>query len=152
MSKDIFGLEKKSKSATQVSHPSMVALKLPTASTVSLCQSVQIDYQRQTQPIYELGSEDVYIAVQGASGTVQINRAINGFDKGKAWEPYEGSGCNVSDASITISSTANKECHAEVGNITCEGATLTRVGFQAQAGQAIITDSAEYAVGAVKKG
>ena len=151
---DIFGLTKKSKAASAISHPSMVGLELPNGNgRVMLCQSVQIDYQRQTQPIYELGSEDVYMAVQGATGTVQLTRAIHGVTgSGSALAPYSGSGCADMGATLKIntSTDGSNKCHAEVGTITCEGATLSRIGFQAQAGNAIITDSAEYVVGAVK--
>lgn len=152
---DIFGLTKTSQNSTSIGHPSMVGITLPNGNNqIALCQSVQIDYQRQASPIYELGSENVYIAVQGATGSVQLSRAINSVDNlgGSALELYNGSGCVASPANLIINTSGrgNKDCHAQTGKITCEGATLARIGFQAQAGQAIITDSAEYVVGAVK--
>lgn len=151
---DIFGLTKKSQNSTHISHPSMVGITLPGSNNgeIILCQSVQVDYQRQAQPIYELGSENVYIAVQGATGSVSLNRAIN--KETAALVPYKGTGCVEGEANLIIKTTKRdkSKCHADMGEITCEGATLTRVGFQAQAGQAIITDSAEYVVGAVKVG
>lgn len=147
-SNDIFGLTKTSQSATEVGHPSVVGILIGGSKELLLVQQIQLNYQRQTQPIYTLGSEDVYIAVGGATGEATLNRAIGG--KEGALEPYAGTKCGGNG--ILKIKTNHQECHKDIGEITCEGATLTRVGFEATAGGVMVTDSATYAFGALKRG
>lgn len=103
---------------------------------LSLVQDVNIQYGQNVQPLYEVGSANVYFSQTAASGTATINRIVK---KGTDID-YEGYDvCN--DYDITISnSEGGGNCLSGDMNLTLGHCVIQQVQWQMQAQNAYITE------------
>lgn len=140
---DIFGAEKNAHSAEEIVMSSGVLVSI--GGPVHLAQQVNLQYQRQIQPIYELGSEDIWVSITPASGTCTINRAVGQDD------PYEfvkGDECKGYDIAL---GEGKGKCTKKCPTITATGCYTTSCGLQAQAGQGFLTEDMNIFVSCVNK-
>lgn len=143
MAKDVFGTSKTVHAADQVTNWSGVLIMI--GSTVHLAQSCNLQYQRQIQPVYELGSEDIWAGATGASGTFQIQRAIGmGVGAGEAFDLKKGCG-----GTTIYMMDGDGTCTDKFGEILMPDAVPQGYTIQAQAGNHIVTEDATFWVGAV---
>lgn len=143
MPNDIFGIEKVAHGANEIVLSSGVLVKIK--DTVVLAQTANLDYQRTVQPVYELGSEDIWVQVSPAAGSANISRAVSAsknvyvYGIGQGCEPYD----------ITLSK--GKGCTAQLDTVTATGCTTTSIGLQVNAGQGFLTETIQAHVGMVRK-
>lgn len=67
---------------------STFSLSATGSGKLSLVQDAQLQYQQNVQPLYEVGSANVYFSQTAASGTITINRVISnksGASGGSTW-------------------------------------------------------------------
>lgn len=139
---EYFGYTKEVKGPEHVGVTSAVLVKVD-GGDVKLAQSCNIKYGRQVTPHFELGSDNVYLTVGSASGTVDISRIIGVT---KALEPYKGQNpCKKQTISVARGSS---QCGLDIGTITMEG-LLTEVGVNIDVGQFTVTDNAQYTIGSL---
>ncbi len=139
---DIFGADKKVHGADKIVMSSGV--KVSFDDDVKLAQSVDLQYQRQVQPVYELGSEDIWVSLTPASGTCNMSRVVGEDD------PYEfvnGDKCDGYD--ITLDE-GESTCSKELSTVTATGCHTISCGLQAQAGQGFLTENMQAFVGMIK--
>lgn len=160
---DIFGSTKTTHGAKSIVNFSGVLLKFEiktedsaggdSDNQIHLCQSANLVYQRGTQQVYELGSEDVWTQIGPASGTLALSYIVSSVaEKDNATYLAQHAGC--SEAGETISLAAGKpQCGGKLATaIQAKGCVLTQLGWQATAGQGALTVSAQYTVSAVYGG
>lgn len=104
----------------------------------SLVQQFQAGYQHRVEPIYELGSPDVYLVKGQPMGNVNISRLVgrNGFLDGLG-----GTQCGSLDT-VTIG-TDGRTCHAtpSTSSLRFSGAIIQGLQFSSGAGQLQAADS-----------
>lgn len=149
---DFFGYNKTAKGMENITSPSMVAVSIGgSGGALSLAQQCDVTYQREIAPVYELGSDSVWMTGGKSSGSCNISRAIGSAGGGagtKFLNPFKPADpCKTTQ--ITISKGAGT-CGAEPGNLTCKGCLLQQIQVQVQVGQLFVTDSATFNVGSVE--
>lgn len=115
------------------------------AGKIALVQSVQGSYGHQVQPVYEAGSSSVYFVNGNPQGQFSYT-ALVGTQGWFAGLPTTGACATLRTINIDLISD-NPECDATVtssSNIKFEGAILTQVSFQIQAGQLQISNSGTF--------
>lgn len=134
MANDIFGYNKDAVSSVGLIPPGAVTLTIN--GKINLAQSVEINYQREITPVYELGSENVYLVAGKSSGTLNVARMI-----GEALVQFKPSSpCATENITIT---KGDSTCGT--GNLQLSMTGMIRsVRFSAQAGQVTVTDGADY--------
>ena len=141
---DVFGSSKQVHSADQVTNWSGILISID--GTIHLAQSANLQYQRQIQPVYELGSEDIWAGATPAQGTFTIQRAIGmGKKAGKAFSL--STGCSGKDIRMT---DGNGVCTDKFGIVTMRNAVPQSYSIQATAGQHIVTEDATFWVGSAE--
>jgi hypothetical protein len=140
---DYFGYNKTAKGPGNIVSTSMVLVAIG-GKTVKLAQQVTIQYQRQITPQYEVGSDSVYMVAGQSSGTWGITRAVGESGLLKPYKP--GDAC---DTTTLAMSKGNGICGMDPGMITGTGCILQSVGVQAAVGSTIVTDNAQWMVGAL---
>lgn len=137
---DIFGYTKTTYGPSTVASPSAVMVKLD-GGKVQIAQSCTINYQRQVNQNYELGSESVYLTAGHASGTCDISRLVG---ETGALVPYKpASPCDLTTIQV---SNGDSTCQKDIGVITMRG-VLTSVGVTVTADAFTVTDNAQYQIG-----
>lgn len=143
MATDIFGYNKDNVSTTALLPPGAILVSID-GSKIALAQSVNVMYRRETQPVYELGSENVYLVSGKSSGTVEVQRMI-----GDAFDSYvSGDPCGMQDINITKGSAT---CGDGDVSLSMKG-MCTQIGFRADAGGLTVTDSASFTIVTLSKG
>lgn len=136
---DFFGYNKQVNGISSIATPSLVSVSI--GDKLQLAQSCTVQYSRELQPVFELGSEDIWMTGGKSQGTCGIERAIG---EGGVWEPYSGDACDGVDITITEGTST---CGAVPIALYCTGCLLRQVSFTANVGQLTVTDSADYIVG-----
>lgn len=118
-----------------------------------LCQNIRLNYDRQIQPIYGIGTADIWLAPQPATGTLEVSRAIvastsGSGNSGGMLKPYAGD-VRCKSTALTISEVKN-DCSVTAGSVSASG-LLARVGVTITAGQGVsLQDSAVWTLTDVK--
>lgn len=162
---DIFGYSKTGTNG-HVASPFNVLVSIKNSgsnsASIMLAQQCVINYQRSLQPVYELGSDYVWMSMGQSQGTWQITRAVGvkpgGGQGGQdatsdgLLVPYKGNqdDCNGSTDLYMSGNTAR--CGHNPGSVSSTGGVLTSVGIQAQVGQLIVTDNATWTITALNVG
>lgn len=142
---DYFGYNKTAKGPGNIVSSTMVLASID-GEAVRLVQDCNIQYQRNAQFQYELGSDSVWSIAGQSSGTATMTRSVG--DK-KLLEPYQPGGpCELQN--ITVGK-GNGECGMDPGKILCSGCLLISVGFQASSGGLTVTDNANWQVGSLTR-
>lgn len=128
---------------TEISTPSGVAISLN--GELHLAQSVRVSYQRTVSPIYELGSEDVWMSANPPTGTIDLERVI-----GSAGGIFARFRTNDACKGVTIKIQQGGGCGASPGVITATDCLLSQLGFSATAGDIKITDTAQYSTACIQ--
>lgn len=143
MAQDIFGYNKEEGGAA--ASPQFVTISV--GGKINLAQAVQLSYGRQVIPVYEIGSATVRMQPGPSSGTCSITHAV-GDGVGNFGGINEQAGpCDTQSISIS----GNGGCGSLSGGVTATG-MLTRVGMSIQAGNAIVTDTAEFTLSNLSMG
>lgn len=157
--KDIFGVDKTVYGIDQIVPAAGVLLAIsgtgdngqPNTTGISLVQSVNLQYARQVNTLYTLGSENVYAGSTGASGTLEATRAVSA--KTKLFSSFLGNGNNACQGQDLYIQSANSTCGGKLeGTLQCSNSVLQNIGLQAQAGNYYVTESASWWVGGVSGG
>jgi hypothetical protein len=142
MSKDIFGYTKVAKGIENIASPSLVAVSVN--GKINLAQSCTINYQRELQPVFELGSENIWMTGGKSQGDCNIERAVG---EGAVWGQFSnGDPCT---AQTIVVSKGSVSCGEWNGTVRCTGCLLQNVSVSAQVGSLVVTESAKYNVGCV---
>lgn len=142
---DIFGAQKNVHGADEVVQSSGVLVSI--GETVALAQNLNLQYQRTVQALFELGSEDVYVAVTPGQGTCEVSRFIT--ESSNVYTYVKDDNCQ----DYTVDVQAGKgTCTAKVQSIHASGCHTMSVGEQVQAGQSQLTETMQIFVGMVEKG
>lgn len=140
---DCFNINRQSHAMNEVSTPSGVQISID--GELRLAQRVGIQYTRQVNPIYELGSEDVWMSAQPPTGTIDMERVVGTagviWQKFKPQDPCKG---------VTIQIKKGKGCGADPGVLIATDCISTELGFTAQAGEFKITDTGKWMTGCIK--
>lgn len=159
---DIFGYSKTGTNGNVASPFNvLVSVKTQDSGKIMLAQQCIINYQRTIQPVYELGSDYVWMSMGQSQGTWQITRAVGTKPKGgKGGKdassegllvPYKNTDyCNGSTDLYMSGST--EHCGYDPGKLSSSGAMLTSVGVQAAVGQLIVTDNATWTLSTLNVG
>lgn len=140
---DYFGYNKTAKGPGNIVSTSMVLVAIG-GKAVKLAQQVTINYQRNVIPQYEIGSDSVYMVAGQSGGTWQITRAVGEHKLLKPYKPTDA--CAITNLAMA---KGNGVCGMDPGFITATGCILKAVGVQASVGNTIVTDNAEWLVGAL---
>lgn len=144
MATDIYGAQKNIHGADEIVMSTGVLVSIK--DTVHLAQSVNLNYARQIQPVYELGSEDIWLTLSPASGTCEVSRAVSKDQK--AFANVHGEECSKGyDISID---KGQGSCTADPGSIHASGCFTQSVGLQAQAGPGFLTEQMSVFVGCLE--
>lgn len=148
MANDIFGYSKEG-TIGGIATPYNCLMSITgngSSGTVYLAQNINISYQREMNPVYELGDDNVYMAVGQSSGSWSVSRAVG--NNSSLLTPYvQGSVCNTQ----TLSLEGNSEhCGYNPGHVSGTG-ILQSVQVQASIGQLIVTDGATWYLTALRK-
>lgn len=154
---DIFGYSKNGTNG-HVASPFNVLVSIKSkgdSGKIMLAQQCVINYQRSIQPVYELGSDYVWMSMGQSQGTWQITRAVGTKPKdsaggdGKASDglliPYKNSDYCSGSTDLYMSGS-DAHCGHNPGSISSSGGILTSVGIQAAVGQLIVTDNATWTI------
>lgn len=152
---DIFGYNKQG-TIGKIATPSNTLVSITGGSvtgTILLAQSCNITYQRSVQPVYELGSDYVWMAMGQSSGTWQITRAVGERGDGKTsgvsllLVPYQQD--DQCSAQTLFMQGNSDHCGINPGSIIGTGAILTQVGANTAVGQLVVTDNANWNISAL---
>lgn len=144
MAQDIFGYNKDQSGA--IASPQYVTISV--GGKINLAQAVQLSYGRQVIPVYEIGSPTVRMQPGPSSGTCSITHAVGDGIGSFGGINQQAGPCDTQ--SISISGNGG-ECASAGGGVSAEG-MLTRVGMSIQAGNAIVTDTAEFTLSSLSMG
>lgn len=148
MARDYYGYVKDAKGPGNVVSPTMVVVAID-GDKLRLAQSATVNYRREVQPTYELGSDSVWMVAGKTSGSCELSRAIGNADSssGQMLQPYRpDSACDTQTIMIT---KGDGHCGMDPGTIYCGGCLLSNVGVTVNVGSLTLTDSASYTVGSV---
>lgn len=140
---DYFGYNKTAKGPGNIVSTSMVLMAIG-GKSVKLVQSVDISYQRQVTPQYEVGSDSVYMVAGQSGGTWRVTRAVGEEAIIKPYKP--GNACQTTTLSMV---KGNGSCGMDPGMITGTGCILQTVGMNAAVQSTIVTDNAQWMVGSL---
>ncbi len=151
MASDYFGYDKQSFDPGNIVGATMVAVSISSGGGNNLClvQSVNVSYQRQVQPTYELGSDSVWLVAGTSSGTCGLSRALGRKGQGSTafWETFKPEDpCKSTNITIAKGDGA---CGLDPGRIQCESCLLTSISSAVQVGNLTVTEDAQYQVGKV---
>lgn len=144
MAQDIFGYNKEE--GGSAASPQYVSIDV--GGKLNLVQAVQLSYGRQVIPVYEIGSATVRMQPGPSSGTLSITHAVGDGVGNFGGINQQAGPCDTQ--SISISGNGG-ECSSVGGGVSATG-MLTRVGMSIQAGNAIITDTAEFTLSNLSMG
>lgn len=148
MANDFFGYNKQVYGPNDIVSYNKVIVSV--GGYLCLTQSVNVNYQRQVQPNYELGSDSVWLVAGASSGTCDISRALGRSgtaNDATFWSAFKPSdACSATTIKIAQGSGT---CGMSPGALTMNNAVLTNVGMQASVGNLVITESANYTIGGV---
>lgn len=158
MADDFFGYAKESYDSNSIASSNMVVVSITggTGSSGGLClvQSADISYQRTVTPVFELGSDSVWLVAGGAQGSANLQRILGkrGGDGGQeqALEAFKPSD-PCTGVTITMAE-GNGKCGLKPGKITCENSILNNITASVQVGQLTLNETAAYTVGKVSIG
>lgn len=160
---DIFGYSKTGTNGNVASPFNvLVSIKTPGDSgKIMLAQQCVIQYQRTIQPVYELGSDYVWMSMGQSQGTWQITRAVGTKPKGGQGGkdansdgllvPYKNDDYCAGSTDLYMSG-GTAHCGYNPGSLSSSGAILTSVGVQAAVGQLIVTDNATWTLSTLNIG
>lgn len=139
---DIFGCTKTAHGSSEIVCSTGVLVAIQ--GEIMLAQSCNLNYQRQAQPVYELGHEDIWVTSQPASGSCEVGRAVS--ESKNVYAHINKDSCR----GVTITLQAGDgNCTAKVKTVTATGCVCQSVGLQAQAGPGFLTESMSWFVGGV---
>lgn len=141
---DIFGATKTGHSASEI--VSSTGVLVSVGGEIHLAQSANVTYQRQVQPIYELGSEDIWSVVPGATGTCNVSRAVSQSANVFKHVPKSCEGTTL------MLQAGRGNCSAKCGQVKCTGVIAQNVSLQVQAGQGFLTETMDFFVASVEGG
>lgn len=145
MSQDIFGYTK-NQTYGGVTGPQFVIVQVD-GKKLNLAQSVNLNYGRTVQPVYEIGSGTVWMQPGPATGTLSIQRVVgDGVFNFGGWP---SSPCATVD--ITIMGDGNVCDGGKFGTVNCRSCMPASVGLTISAGGVTVTDSCQFNVGSVEK-
>lgn len=136
MATDFFGYNRTVGKNTDIA--SSEYAKLAIGSQVSLCQDVQVNYQQVVNPIYTVGSPDVYFVSGHAQGNIIFQRLASA---GGFWANLRDKQCGIIE-SINVTSNGGG-CYSSGGNIQFDGAVIKSIGLRISAAAIEITENAE---------
>lgn len=141
---DIFGIKKRTYGADRIVAASGVVLSID--DKINLVQSVDLQYQRNVQAVYEIGTENVYAGTTGASGQLSVNRAVGmgipALSKFRPGSPCRGQAIYLRNGEAT--------CGDKFGILSMPNSIIQSVGIQVAANNNIVTESASFWVGSVE--
>lgn len=144
---DIFGAEKTAHSGKDI--VSSTGVLVDFNGTIALAQSANVTYQRTVQPVYELGKEDIYVVIPGATGTCNVSRAVSKSAKAFQYVPKDA---NCDTSGTMMLQKGQGKCTAEPGTVKCTGVIVQNVSLQVQAGQGFLTETMDAFVSCVEGG
>ena len=151
MASDFFGYDKQSFDPGNIVSATMVAVSIDSGNGGNLClvQSADVQYSRNVQPTYELGSDSVWLVAGTSSGSVTLNRALGRKGSGDTsfWKAYKPTDACKS-TTITIAK-GDGSCGLDPGRLLCESCLITSASTNIQVGQLTVTESAQYQAGKV---
>lgn len=112
---DIFGVEKDNSSTGVLSFQNVV---LSIDKDIRLCQSANLNYQRQITPVMAVGITTVFLSPQPGQGTLQITRAIGSEETLGSDLQLDSTGCEIKDFTLTASAG---DCEAGSGTVSGQG-------------------------------
>jgi hypothetical protein len=144
MAADIFGYNRTIKSNDQIVSSEFLTLTL--GKKVSLLQSCNCTYQRDIQPVFVVGDSTVYFVHGHASGTLEASRLVG---KDGILSSFKGVDCGkITPMSVNLGGEGSCSVSGG-GSVNFQGAMLRSVGFQTNAGQLQIAESASVIFGAL---
>jgi hypothetical protein len=125
-----------------------------TAAKGSLVQSITIDYNRQVNRVWELGSEDTYFILGHTDGAAQLNKIVGQADTDILERLADA--CEAINQTISVSSTAGgigEQCEGDNldFDLTISGPILNRRSFAISADNFLITENATIMFAALLK-
>ena len=154
---DIFGYNKQG-TIGKIATPSNTLVAITGAGmdgTILLAQSCTIQYQRSVQPVYELGSDYVWMAMGQSCGNWSITRAVGEREDGKGGKaalllaPYKQ---DDQCSSQTLFLQGNEDhCGINPGSVIGTGAILTAVGIQTAVQNLVVTDNATWNIASLSQ-
>jgi hypothetical protein len=151
MASDYFGYDKQSFDPGNIVGATMVAVSIDNGGGGNLClvQSASVQYNRNVQPTYELGSDSVWLVAGTSSGDVSISRALGRKGSGSTafWETFKPQD-PCKSTTITIAK-GDGACGLDPGRIMCESCLLTSMSSSVQVGSLTVTEDARYTTGKV---
>lgn len=148
MANDIFGYSKQTATGG-VMGPNFVTVSIGGASNIHLVQTVSLNYQRDVQPVYEIGSGSVWMQPGPARGSLTLTRVVGQSGAFDQIVQPQGSACGTTD--ITISGDGSQCGGAMLGSVKCKQCMPTQVGLTVSVGTVTVTDTVGYMVGSVEK-
>lgn len=140
---DYFGYNKTAKGPGNIVSTSMVLMSVG-GSSVKLAQTINVNYSRNITPVFEVGSDSVYMVAGQSQGTWDVTRAVG---DSAILSPYKpGDACATTSLAMSKGSGA---CGMDPGMLTATGCILRQVGFQANVGSTVVTDSASWQIGSL---
>jgi len=124
------------------------------AAEGSLVQSLTIDYNRQVNRVWELGSENTYFILGHTDGAATLNKIVG--QPGTDILERMADACDSVDQTISVSSTGGgigSQCSSSDLNfdLTISGPILTRRSFAISADNFMITENATIMFAALLK-
>lgn len=112
---DIFGVNKDTSSTGVLSFQNVV---LTIGFDITLCQSANLNYQRQITPVMAVGIPTVFLSPQPGQGTLQVTRAIGDSETLGSDLQLDSTGCEIKDFSLTADPG---DCESGSGMVTGSG-------------------------------
>lgn len=116
----------------------------------ALVQSVNINYSRSINRIWELGSDDTYYVVGHTEGQMQMSRIVGKADSDILDELSDV--CQATSKTLNMSGTADTCDGQGTFNISATGPVLVSRGFSVDANQFMITSQAQLMFAGLNKG
>ena len=125
-----------------------------TAAKGSLVQSISIDYNRQVNRVWELGSENTYFVLGHTEGACQLNKIVGKSDTDIL--EMMADACEAIEQTINVSSAAGgigEQCNGDNldFDLTISGPILNRRSFSISADNFLITEAATVMFAALLK-
>jgi hypothetical protein len=149
---DYFGYNRQVHKSGQVisSQSALISFGDDSDKTVTLAQNVTVNYAHRVEPVYELGSDDVFYVTGQPSGTMAISRSVGA--EGLLQSFGSSSQCNLN--------TINIDLNEEVGCVDLEldkgrgikigNAIAVNVGLNFGAGGLQISENTSFVIGSLE--
>ncbi len=139
MATDFFGYNRKIGSSNELASSEYATLSVN--GKVNLCQSVDVQYQQDTKPIYEVGNPSVYFVTGHAQGSIRFGRIAG---SGSFWANLKNSNCGqISKVSINSDGGG---CYGAGGKLNFDGAIIRSVSLTINTGAIEIAEQADLIV------